>query len=47
MTIFCIFIMACVARSAFFAIGIVQVTAEGCGHNLPGQAKFVLEPSAF
>jgi hypothetical protein len=21
--------------------------AEGCGHNLPGQAKFVLEPSAF
>ena len=30
-----------------FAIGIAQVTAEGRGHNLPGQAEFVLEPSAF
>jgi len=47
MTIFCIFIMACMARSAFFAIGIAQVTAEGRGHNLPGQAEFVPESSAF
>src|SRR3977135_1084317 len=30
-----------------FAIGIAQVTAEGRGHNLPGQAELVLEPSAF
>src|SRR6267142_7152998 len=30
-----------------FAIGIAHVTAEGRGHNLPGQAEFVLEPSAF
>src|SRR5450755_2884192 len=29
------------------AIRIPQVTAEGRGHNLPGQAEFVLEPSAF
>src|SRR5882757_10610591 len=31
----------------FFTIGITQVTAECCRHNLPGQAELVLEPSAF
>src|SRR3954468_24014896 len=30
-----------------FAIRIAQVTAEGFGHNLPGQTELVLEPSAF
>ena len=38
--------MACMARSAFLRSGSLR-TAEGRGHNLPGQAEFVLEPSAF
>jgi hypothetical protein len=30
-----------------FAIWITQVSAKSRGHNLPGQAEFVLEPSTF